>query len=252
MGVFFLKRKGERFVKEMLQKGMIPQIPTFLIMGGWVIQPWGWIGNLICFFGTAISLTLGIYIGQKKCLQAFAIQEAEQTRGLLRRQRHDWLNHLQVLSGYHVMKRSDKLLQYLQKLAQDAGREREISSLSYAPLAVFLLTLSVKYKEWAWHVQLDHLPKLEDESIAKQIHQLLKQTMDWLQKQGEEYLDWTQISQEKENVCIYWKLLDEDGKVLPLDFPHKEWEILRKRMDQQGVKVAAIDEDQTLLLRYVS
>lgn len=47
----------------------------------------------------------------------------EQVVQLLRRARHDWGNHLQVISGYLDLERADNVRRYIQSLAKDLSEE---------------------------------------------------------------------------------------------------------------------------------
>lgn len=50
----------------------------------------------------------------------------EQVVQLLRQMRHDFGNHLQVISGYLDLGRSDEIRKYIQSLAEDMAEERVV------------------------------------------------------------------------------------------------------------------------------
>jgi sensor histidine kinase regulating citrate/malate metabolism len=227
-----------------------------ITLGCWVIQPWGMIGSIFfCAIGIC-TFFVGINFYQKRLFQFMEVSEAEKTKELLSKQRHDWLNHVQVLMGYQMMKKNDQIGYYLQKLVTDANRERIISNICYAPLAVFLLTLSVKYKEWEWEVSLADSFEITDDKEAKRLLDLMKQIIHWLQKQGMDYLEWTKIkvmlSQDGRTFSIKWTLADEEGKTIPLDVPQAEWQELEQQIQKNGAELFSEKAHQGMFLRYVS
>ncbi|SFJ41668.1 Spo0B domain-containing protein [Thermoflavimicrobium dichotomicum] len=231
-------------------------LPAVVILSLWVFQPWGRMGSVCFLILSLLSIFLGVHYWQKEWQRIMVVSEAERIRELMSKQRHDWLNHIQVLMGYQMLKKPEQISRYLQKLMKEAERERQISRIRYAPLAVFLLTLGVKYKEWEWDVELADSMIVGDETDAVELLRLLECMVTWLKKQGEEYLDWTKIQlrmfSEKKTVSMEWKLLDDDGNIVPLDFPQTEWEEIQQKMRKQGAQVLAMQDQQLISLHYAS
>jgi hypothetical protein len=157
---------GEVEVGQGLIKITKPFSPTFIILMCWVFQPWEMIGSILFFLAALIALLGGIYFSHVKRTEQALVNEAERIKQILSRQRHDWMNHVQVLMGYQSMKKTERIQSYLQKLVHEATKERTISEIRYPPLAVALLTLSYRYQQWDWNVKVEskfQLPNQEDE-----------------------------------------------------------------------------------------
>ena len=65
----------------------------------------------------------------------------EQVIQLLRQLRHDFGNHLQVISGYLDLGRSAEVKRYIQSLAEEMGEERIIFE-TCSPDTAFIFTSS--------------------------------------------------------------------------------------------------------------
>jgi len=63
---------------------------------------------------------------------------------LLRRQRHDFLNHLQVMSGLLQLGRADQALAYLRRVAKEVEDRGALLRLRYPRLALALLRLEME------------------------------------------------------------------------------------------------------------
>lgn len=72
--------------------------------------------------------------------------DAQELVNLLRRQRHDFANHLQVVGGYLELERPDKALQYLKQVTEELALERTFFK-SGPYLAVLLYGLQLEVRE---------------------------------------------------------------------------------------------------------
>ena len=63
--------------------------------------------------------------------------DAEFMVGLLRRMRHDFANHLQVISGYLQLGQPDQVQEYLQTLMEGLDAERAIFASLPAPASLY-------------------------------------------------------------------------------------------------------------------
>lgn len=77
----------------------------------------------------------------------------ERSLQLLRKQRHSFLNHLQVLSGWLQLNRPERARQYLDVLASRMGAESEV--LNRVPAAAGLFVLEVGLEAETFGVPVD-------------------------------------------------------------------------------------------------
>lgn len=73
---------------------------------------------------------------------------------ILNRQRHDWLNHVQVLLGYLHLNRTDQGEAHLKRIAEIAMQESLIARLNNSLLSVFFLTFNALNKEMLLEVDV--------------------------------------------------------------------------------------------------
>ncbi|HPF43191.1 MAG TPA: Spo0B domain-containing protein [Syntrophomonadaceae bacterium] len=64
--------------------------------------------------------------------------DADRTVALLRKMRHDFGNHLQVISGYLELNHPEKVRQYVDKLILNARTERVVFEASEGETALYL------------------------------------------------------------------------------------------------------------------
>lgn len=79
----------------------------------------------------------------------------EQIIRMLNRQRHDWMNSLQVLFGYIQLKKFDKLPDQMDKLRVNALFDGYLSKLGIPELIVFLFTFRADSKAPAFDVEIE-------------------------------------------------------------------------------------------------
>ncbi|NLB87650.1 MAG: hypothetical protein GX790_00235 [Syntrophomonadaceae bacterium] len=82
--------------------------------------------------------------------------DAAEVVALLRRIRHDYGNHLQVISGYNELGRPDEVREYIAEIIQEITQEKRILELDDSELGLFLfkqmllandLGIILRYKE---------------------------------------------------------------------------------------------------------
>jgi stage 0 sporulation protein B (sporulation initiation phosphotransferase) len=61
---------------------------------------------------------------------------------VINHQRHDWLNHIQVLLGYLKLEKYDMCEEYIQRITAEANRDTLVSRLEYPPLVAYLLSFN--------------------------------------------------------------------------------------------------------------
>lgn len=112
----------------------------------------------------------------------FPSLEEEQQKFLLslRHQRHDWLNHLQVLLGYMKLQRYDLCEEYIKRVTESTNNDSRIAGLGIPSLVIYLLTYNSLHKNMKIEVEVPELTDLSVLSKAKQkqIHQLVTGIID--------------------------------------------------------------------------
>jgi stage 0 sporulation protein B (sporulation initiation phosphotransferase) len=116
-----------------------------------------------------------------------SFEEEDKLLESLRHQRHDWLNHFQVLLGYLKLGRYDFCEEYIRKVTENTNRDSRVAQLGYKPLVVYLLTFNALHKEIVLEVDL---PKIID--LAKfpqldrnQTYELIKGMIEIYQKHAQ-------------------------------------------------------------------
>lgn len=184
------------------------------------------------------------------------MKEAERIRDLIRNQRHDWMNHIQVIMGYQMLKQSKKIDQYLRKLIRMANEERMISDLAYPPLATILLTINYDYAHWNWRIRRDDSIDSLSVKQQKQLYQILEQLLPWMKQRITPQTVWTDIefdlSYKKNNLFFSFCFIayqpnqyENDHKVaVPID-----WGLLPKKIHQQKAAYEWLKEENRLLMK---
>lgn len=63
---------------------------------------------------------------------------------LLRGQRHSFMNHLQVVSGWLQLGKSERAIQYINRLAARMDAEGQVLGQVEPPVGIFILTMGVE------------------------------------------------------------------------------------------------------------
>lgn len=97
----------------------------------------------------------------------------------LRGLRHDFLNDIQVLTGYFQLQKLDECRQYLERLNQRLQQESMLIQLDYAPLVVYLLTFNYQQDVLRLEVELDQRVTLDNLTISPwEFYQGVKRWLD--------------------------------------------------------------------------
>lgn len=172
----------------------IPFLPFFisiLLMIVVPFQPWNQMGTIIFSYSAILFLGLGLRqalkiqptqplpleVAETKELES-ALVEEERKKFLesLRHQRHDWLNHFQVLLGYIKLQRYDLCEEYIKRVTESTNNESRIAGLGIPSLVVYLQTYNALYKDMKLEVEVPELVDLRELSNQQQkkIYQLMK------------------------------------------------------------------------------
>ncbi|GAA4705216.1 Spo0B domain-containing protein [Brevibacillus fulvus] len=73
---------------------------------------------------------------------------------LLNRQRHDWMNHLQVLLGYLKLGRPEQGEEYLKRVTELLNHESSLSRINCSALSVFFQTFNALHDDLVLTVEL--------------------------------------------------------------------------------------------------
>ncbi|USG64123.1 sporulation initiation phosphotransferase B [Brevibacillus ruminantium] len=81
-------------------------------------------------------------------------QQTDELLTVLNRQRHDWLNHVQVLLGYLRLGRPEEGEAYLKRVSELAMQESLLARLNCSMLSVFFLTFNALHKDMLMEVDV--------------------------------------------------------------------------------------------------
>jgi hypothetical protein len=225
--------------------------PTFLLLIGWLVQPWGQLGSVLFCMAVMLSVMLGIVFILRWKKEQVQLQQTEEIKQILNRQRHDWMNHVQVLMGYVSLNKTDRLKEYLQKLIRIASEERKIAQLRFSPLIVTLLTLGMKYQEWEWSVRLDASFSPTSEEDEKKLALILEQILQWVVSKGKERSDWIKIqvvlAQEDQAKLIRIEVFQDDQQETAWDLSSEDLKKLKREMKSWQVEVCPLENRGMLI-----
>lgn len=213
------------------------------------VQPWGWpVGLALGLVLITVTLWwMGCWFRQLE--RHFQEENACEQLELLHRQRHDWMNHLQVLIGFSSLNKPERILPYLQGLVDRLELERQGSRVKNPSLALGLTLLNQRYPEWRWTLEIggevDHLPK----NVAGQTCEILEKTAVWLKPfaQGEGDLKdlYLQLFLDQGTLLFRYMPEWEEEK----GFPPGEWEQLRAMIKVCGGEPVLRDSGRSFDIR---
>jgi|GEM_PF-307515 len=138
--------------------------------------------------------------------------EAEQMVDLLRRVRHDFANHLQVIGGYLDMGKPERVKEYLRTIIEDINSERIVfEALSGKGSLYFYDQILMAY-------DMGIILRYEDIDIDS--WEILKASGEPCQSMA--VLNKNRIGSE-EDVAIYLSIYEDDGGI-DMFFSCEEWE----------------------------
>lgn len=82
--------------------------------------------------------------------------EIEDWLEFAKHQRHDLLNHFQVILGFLQMGRQELCIEYIRKMTKKNNQESRIASLGYPPLEAYLLTFNALHTDFFLEVDIPH------------------------------------------------------------------------------------------------
>lgn len=151
--------------------------------------------------------------------------ELLQTVGRLR---HDWMNDIQVLSGYIQLKKYDYLLPYVEKIRAKMQNESSLAKLGVPSLIAYILTFRTECKEFELEIELPADIVLNQLPIdARTAEAVIRQMTSSFRRHALDYID-------EPNVLSIELAEEEDG--LLLDF------VYRGQYDEDALRAELEDE----------
>ncbi|MBA4602727.1 Spo0B domain-containing protein [Thermoactinomyces mirandus] len=226
-------------------------IPMVLLMVGWLVHPFGKLVDFFFFLASFITLVAGMSCMQKQWLVQAKIKEEERAKQVFAELRHDWMNHIQVLMGYLMMKKEEPIRKYLNKLVQQAQTERTVSRLMHAPLAVALLELPHRQKEWEVTLAVSEafgFGNMDEEKIFLEIWQRLLAAIEKKQQLVDEFVQASfSLKSDINGVQVNLKFTGSD----PTEFLSDDFrDLLEKQLRAVEPSIAVTLEDNGLQLTY--
>ncbi len=114
-------------------------------------------------------------------------QQSELVLEVLNQQRHDWLNHFQVLLGYLKLNRPNQGEEYLKRVTELTFQEGMVARIRFPQLSVFLLTFNALHHDLRLEVELCNqvdfsLVDVDQDAVLRFIQQLVFTIRDNLEK----------------------------------------------------------------------
>lgn len=73
---------------------------------------------------------------------------------VINHQRHDWLNHIQVLLGYLKLQKYDLCEDYMYRVIKEANQDTLVARLAHPSLVSYLLSFNALHKEVVLEVEI--------------------------------------------------------------------------------------------------
>lgn len=93
-------------------------------------------------------------------------------------QRHDWLNHIQVLSGLIKLENYEEVNHYLENIVSLLQNEQLISQLGNTDLILYILSYTSRYPSLVFEVEMAEKINLNDYNISADELSLLMQILE--------------------------------------------------------------------------
>jgi len=123
--------------------------------------------------------------------------------------RHDWMNDLQVLSGYISLKKYDKLAPYLEKIKDKMSEESYIAGIGITSLSLLLLSYRQYSPHYDLHVSMDRSVNLHELPIRPdRLTRLVKEGLQLFQH------DALAAEEEENTLELTFALGDEELQVI--------------------------------------
>lgn len=143
----------------------------------------------------------------------------ENTIGLLRHTRHDWLNRIQIIKGNLELGKPDRALEIIGQIIEESINETQLSNLNLPLFSEFLLTYNWNNQPLIIKFEVKGTPKqvvVDDEYLYKKTNEIVELLLSTLDMSEENVLMIT-IDLEEETRFYY----DFRGKLKDIDLVSK-------------------------------
>ncbi|MTI81517.1 MAG: histidine kinase [Firmicutes bacterium] len=152
---------------------------------------------------------------------------------VMRVQRHDFLNHLQVISGFLQLNKSDRAKEYIDQISSDIRAQSVIARLEVPELKAVLMVAVNDATKYQVEFTYDINTRLENcsvpgESLAEPVGKCIKLAMDYLSHR------------ELENRQLYLSITEEDGIIFRIGLPGLSLDVMKEiknKLPEQDIEV---------------
>ncbi|MFD1395298.1 Spo0B domain-containing protein [Kroppenstedtia eburnea] len=214
------------------------------------VHPWDWRVGLASGLGLLVVAGGWMRTQIRRLERQHRERAAREQLELLSLQRHDWLNHLQVLLGFTTLNKAERIAPYLQELVKRLDIERVSSQVEPPELALKLALLNRDHPEWHWVVEVgEELGPLKG-NAADRIGWILEQTATWLKpfagEAGEVKELYLQLSGYQGGFLLQFRPEGEEK------YPTGEWQQLREKIKACGGEAMLRDSGRFFDIRVPS
>ncbi|MCS1351427.1 Spo0B domain-containing protein [Mechercharimyces sp. CAU 1602] len=220
--------------------------PAWFFLVLFCIRDWNLTGQALIAVALLFSFLNGAWLLSRYIRNDQAVKQAEQAVNLIRRMRHDWMNHVQVLMGYASLKKMERILPYLQRLAGLAMEEREVRRATYPPLVLFLMGMCEQYSQFRWSVEIDPHFRLTEEKQGTWLLEVIEETISFLSHSSSIesetpriFLHIKEVAKGSGQLVILFSLHETNFAELGLS--DAEWRRLRQILRRKKAKMEIIN-----------
>lgn len=114
-------------------------------------------------------------MGNKLAVDLLVDEEQRKFLTYLSHQRHDWLNHFQVLLGYLKLQRYDLCEEYINRVTEQTNNDSRIASIGIHPLIAYLLTYNSLHNDMKLEVEVPQIVSLKDvpKEVQERVYRLI-------------------------------------------------------------------------------
>ncbi|PTX59405.1 sensor kinase SpoOB-type protein [Melghirimyces profundicolus] len=212
------------------------------------VQPWGWPVGIPMGLSLFAVILWGLRHQEREWEERTRRDRIRSQLRLISRQRHDCMNHIQVLLGYVSLGRTERIAPYLQELSERLTMEREASRVGSPSLALALITLNQRFPEWRWVTDIDEEAARLPQGLGECARLSLMETAGWLQEYAES---------DTEPADVYLKLIRKNGDLRltlqpewePASVKTGDWEGLREKLSSEGIILESSGPEEGIRIR---
>lgn len=165
---------------------------------------------------------------------------------MLQLQRHDWLNHIQVLDGLLKIESYQQLKHYIDKIAQQLQQEQFVSVLGNSDLILYIYSFTSRYPNVQFECEISEAIPLHTYPINAEQIALFMQLLDAIAEHSEDNQDVLpslllcvgKLENKVQFVIDYVGGLNE-ASFAPI------WGEIREQWVQQGIHIVEREKNET-------